>query len=101
MAFLKTNKQQEKMPNRQNILNITEIIFSSIISNFDSFEQNNRIFIAIIKALISLKNQPSGSREITNQILKYGITKLCGQTPYATVSGQISTHFKRYTKPGD
>nr|CAG8453828.1 5051_t:CDS:2 [Entrophospora candida] len=88
MAFLKTNKQQEKMPNRQNILNITEIIFSSIISNFDSFEQNNRIFIAIIKALISLKNQPSGSREITNQILKYGITKLW-QSLYSTSSSSI------------
>ncbi|KAJ3163676.1 hypothetical protein HDU86_000270 [Geranomyces michiganensis] len=41
------------------------------------------------------KNRPMTPKELAAFILKYKLTTLGGQTPYATVSSRISQHFKR------
>ncbi|CAB4477085.1 unnamed protein product [Rhizophagus irregularis] len=48
-----------------------------------------------MQTLISLNNDPSSPRQLAACIQKYGFTQLGGQTPYATVSSHISTHFSR------
>ncbi|GES82948.1 hypothetical protein BCR41DRAFT_369590 [Rhizophagus clarus] len=81
--------------NKLEVNRIVEEIYSKIQHTINSIDASDRVLVAIIKALISLNNEPSSPRQLAACIQKYGFTQLGGQTPYATVSGHISTHFSR------
>ncbi|OZJ02162.1 hypothetical protein BZG36_04637 [Bifiguratus adelaidae] len=58
-------------------------------------DAKDKVFTAILKALVKMGNKPSSPRELANCIVKYRYATLGGATPYATVSSRISQHFKR------
>ncbi|KAF9088079.1 hypothetical protein BGX23_007661 [Mortierella sp. AD031] len=58
-------------------------------------DSKDKVFAAILKALLYLRNKPSSPKELANCIMKNKYTMLGGATPYATVSSRISQHFKR------
>ncbi|KAI9310822.1 hypothetical protein BX666DRAFT_1133316 [Dichotomocladium elegans] len=58
-------------------------------------DAKDKVFVAIIKALLRLKNKPSSPKELANAVMRYKYATLGGATPYATVSSRISQHFKR------
>ncbi|KAF9437819.1 hypothetical protein BGZ76_010983 [Entomortierella beljakovae] len=58
-------------------------------------DAKDKVFAAILKALLYLRNKPSSPKELANCIMKNKYTMLGGATPYATVSSRISQHFKR------
>ncbi|KAJ3023583.1 hypothetical protein HKX48_002456 [Thoreauomyces humboldtii] len=60
-------------------------------------DAKDKVFLAIIKALLRQGNKPCTPKELSNLILKHKLTTLGGATPYATVSSRISQHFKRAT----
>ncbi|KAJ3179784.1 hypothetical protein HDU87_002352 [Geranomyces variabilis] len=61
-------------------------------------DHRDKVFMAVMSTLIMNSNRPMTPRELAAFILKYKITTLGGQTPYATVSSRISQHFKRSTE---
>ncbi|CAB5213128.1 unnamed protein product [Rhizophagus irregularis] len=81
--------------NKSEVNRIVEEIYLKIQYTINPIDASDRVLVAIIKALISLNNDPSSPRQLAACIQKYGFTQLGGQTPYATVSGHISTHFSR------
>ncbi|PKC66890.1 hypothetical protein RhiirA1_418796, partial [Rhizophagus irregularis] len=81
--------------NKSEVNRIVEEIYSKIQYTINPIDASDRVLVAIIKALISLNNDPSSPRQLAACIQKHGFTQLGGQTPYATVSGHISTHFSR------
>ncbi|KAJ2858041.1 hypothetical protein J3B02_000573 [Coemansia erecta] len=58
-------------------------------------DARDKVFVAILKALVARHNKPSSPKELANCIMKNEFTILGGATPYATVSSRISQHFKR------
>lgn len=58
-------------------------------------DAKDKVFAAILKALIKMGNTPSSPKELANTIVKHKYATLGGQTPFATVSSRISQHFKR------
>ncbi|CAI2167024.1 17821_t:CDS:2, partial [Funneliformis geosporum] len=86
-----TSSQGNKLVNKQ----IVEEIYSRIQHTINPIDASDRVLVAIIKALISLNNEPSSPRQLADCIQNYDFTQLGGQTPFATVSGHISTHFSR------
>ncbi|PVV01207.1 hypothetical protein BB560_004383 [Smittium megazygosporum] len=58
-------------------------------------DARDKVFVAILKALILLDNRPSSPRDLSYTISKFGFAVLGGATPFATVSSRISQHFKR------
>ncbi|KAJ3051469.1 hypothetical protein HK097_007514 [Rhizophlyctis rosea] len=58
-------------------------------------DARDKVFTAIVKALLSVGNRPCTPRELSGIILREGLVGLGGNTPYATVSSRISQHFKR------
>ncbi|KAH8548840.1 hypothetical protein BGW37DRAFT_559688 [Umbelopsis sp. PMI_123] len=58
-------------------------------------DARDKVFTAIMKALLKVGNKPSSPRELSNVITKYKYATLGGATPFATVSSRISQHFKR------
>ncbi|KAI8922311.1 hypothetical protein DFJ77DRAFT_506092 [Powellomyces hirtus] len=60
-------------------------------------DAKDKVFLAIVKALLRGGNKPCTPKELSNLILKHKLTTLGGATPYATVSSRISQHFKRAT----
>ncbi|CAG8591769.1 11705_t:CDS:2, partial [Diversispora eburnea] len=94
--LLRENDQQcvsSSQQDKRSIKQIVEEIYSIIQPTLQPLDASDRVIVAIIKALIALKNEPSNPRTLATCIQKYGFTTL--GTPYATVSGHISTHFTR------
>ncbi|KAJ3163536.1 hypothetical protein HDU86_000117 [Geranomyces michiganensis] len=60
-------------------------------------DAKDKVFLAIVKALLRGGNRPCTPKELSNLILKHKLTTLGGATPYATVSSRISQHFRRAT----
>ncbi|KAF7722827.1 hypothetical protein EC973_002672 [Apophysomyces ossiformis] len=58
-------------------------------------DAKDKVFTAILKALLKMGNKPSSPKELANVIIKYKYATLGGATPFATVSSRISQHFKR------
>ncbi|CEP11603.1 hypothetical protein [Parasitella parasitica] len=58
-------------------------------------DAKDKVFTAILKALLKLGNKPSSPKELANTIVKHKYATLGGATPFATVSSRISQHFKR------
>ncbi|KAG1058069.1 hypothetical protein G6F43_000147 [Rhizopus delemar] len=58
-------------------------------------DAKDKVFTAILKALIKMENKPSSPKELANIIVKHKYATLGGATPFATVSSRISQHFKR------
>ncbi|KAI8988301.1 hypothetical protein BDF20DRAFT_854990 [Mycotypha africana] len=58
-------------------------------------DAKDKVFTAILKALLKMGNKPSSPKELANIIVKYKYATLGGATPFATVSSRISQHFKR------
>ncbi|KAG0168874.1 hypothetical protein DFQ28_004369 [Apophysomyces sp. BC1034] len=58
-------------------------------------DAKDKVFTAILKALLKMGNKPSSPKELANVIVKYKYATLGGATPFATVSSRISQHFKR------
>ncbi|KAJ1960424.1 hypothetical protein IWQ62_004241, partial [Dispira parvispora] len=65
------------------------------LDNLHPDDARDKVFVAIIKALLIMGNKPSSPKELANCIMKQRFTILGGATPYATVSSRISQHFKR------
>ncbi|KAJ1967095.1 hypothetical protein H4R35_006811, partial [Dimargaris xerosporica] len=65
------------------------------LHNIHPDDSRDKVFVAILKALMFMENRPSSPKELANCIMKCGFTVLGGATPYATVSSRISQHFKR------
>ncbi|KAJ1923994.1 hypothetical protein IWQ60_005509 [Tieghemiomyces parasiticus] len=65
------------------------------LENLHPDDARDKVFVAILKALIYMGNRPSSPKELANCIMKQRFTMLGGATPYATVSSRISQHFKR------
>ncbi|KAI9225938.1 MAG: hypothetical protein DHS80DRAFT_25698 [Piptocephalis tieghemiana] len=61
-------------------------------------DSRDRVFLAVIRTLLALDNEPCSTRDLTNHILKHGYTTLGGSTPAATVSSRISQHYSRAIK---
>ncbi|RKP15354.1 hypothetical protein BJ684DRAFT_14399 [Piptocephalis cylindrospora] len=61
-------------------------------------DSRDRVFLAVIRTLLVLENEPCSTRDLTNHILKHGYTTLGGSTPAATVSSRISQHYSRAIK---
>ncbi|KAI9204525.1 uncharacterized protein BJ171DRAFT_107884 [Polychytrium aggregatum] len=55
----------------------------------------DKVFLAIVKALLKMGNRPCTPKELSECIQKHKFAALGGNTPYATVSSRISQHFKR------
>ncbi|CAG8674259.1 25653_t:CDS:2, partial [Racocetra persica] len=90
--------QSVSSQDKRTIIQIVEEIYSKIQPILHPLDASDRTFVAIIKALISLNNEPTNPRQLAACIQKHGFTTLGGNTPYATVSGHISTHFTRVRK---
>ncbi|GAN08505.1 hypothetical protein MAM1_0208c08019 [Mucor ambiguus] len=58
-------------------------------------DAKDKVFTAILKALLKMGNKPSSPKELANTIVKHKYATLGGATPFATVSSRISQHFKR------
>ncbi|KAJ3075623.1 hypothetical protein HDU98_007435 [Podochytrium sp. JEL0797] len=59
-------------------------------------EAKDKVLVAICKAILhSGANRPSTPKEITACIMENNYAHLGGQTPHATISSRISTHFKK------
>ncbi|KAI8636787.1 hypothetical protein BD408DRAFT_486679 [Parasitella parasitica] len=58
-------------------------------------DAKDKVFTAILKALIKTGNKPSSPKELASTIVKHKYATLGGATPFATVSSRISQHFKR------
>ncbi|KAI8350382.1 hypothetical protein BD560DRAFT_229778 [Blakeslea trispora] len=58
-------------------------------------DAKDKVFVAILRALVLLKNTPSSPKKLAATIIEHHLAKLGGQTPFATVSSRISQHFKR------
>ncbi|CAG8491685.1 317_t:CDS:2 [Acaulospora colombiana] len=80
---------------KRSVKQVVEEIYSLIHPTIHPLDASDRVLVAIIKALIAIKNEPTNPRQLAACIQKYGFTTLGGSTPYATVSGHISTHFTR------
>ncbi|ORX93966.1 hypothetical protein K493DRAFT_33000 [Basidiobolus meristosporus CBS 931.73] len=65
------------------------------LENIHPDDAKDKVFAAILKALVVMDNKPSSPKELANCIMKHKFTILGGATPYATVSSRISQHFKR------
>ncbi|RKP36061.1 hypothetical protein BJ085DRAFT_34332, partial [Dimargaris cristalligena] len=65
------------------------------LENLHPDDARDKVFVAILKALIFMGNRPSSPKELAHCIMKQKFTILGGNTPYATVSSRISQHFKR------
>ncbi|KAK9678999.1 hypothetical protein K7432_016464 [Basidiobolus ranarum] len=65
------------------------------LENLHPDDAKDKVFAAILKALVIMDNKPSSPKELANCIMKHKFTILGGATPYATVSSRISQHFKR------
>ncbi|CAG8747616.1 14410_t:CDS:2, partial [Rhizophagus irregularis] len=68
--------------NKSEVNRIVEEIYLKIQYTINPIDASDRVLVAIIKALISLNNDPSSPRQLAACIQKY-------------VSGHISTHFSR------
>ncbi|ORZ25839.1 hypothetical protein BCR42DRAFT_401031 [Absidia repens] len=58
-------------------------------------DAKDKVFRAILKALLKMDNKPSSPKELANVIIQSDYATLGGSTPFATVSSRISQHFKR------
>ncbi|KAJ2470022.1 hypothetical protein GGI02_003213 [Coemansia sp. RSA 2322] len=65
------------------------------IDQLHAEDARDKVFVAILKALVARHNRPSSPKELATCIMKHEFTMLGGATPYATVSSRISQHFKR------
>ncbi|ORX58013.1 hypothetical protein DM01DRAFT_1405674 [Hesseltinella vesiculosa] len=65
------------------------------LPNIHPDDAKDKVFTAILKALLKKGNKPSSPKELANDIIKYKYATLGGATPFATVSSRISQHFKR------
>ncbi|KAJ1883852.1 hypothetical protein LPJ66_010896, partial [Kickxella alabastrina] len=65
------------------------------IDRLHADDARDKVFVAILKALVARHNKPSSPKELATCIMKHEFTLLGGATPYATVSSRISQHFKR------
>ncbi|KAJ2018094.1 hypothetical protein IWW57_005274, partial [Coemansia sp. S610] len=65
------------------------------IDRLHADDARDKVFVAILKALVARHNRPSSPKELATCIMKHEFTMLGGATPYATVSSRISQHFKR------
>lgn len=65
------------------------------IDQLHAEDARDKVFVAILKALVIRSNRPSSPKELATCIMKHRFTVLGGATPYATVSSRISQHFKR------
>ncbi|KAJ1939207.1 hypothetical protein EC988_007377, partial [Linderina pennispora] len=65
------------------------------IDRLHADDARDKVFVAILKALVARNNKPSSPKELATCIMKHEFTLLGGATPYATVSSRISQHFKR------
>ncbi|TPX31026.1 hypothetical protein SmJEL517_g05560 [Synchytrium microbalum] len=55
----------------------------------------DRVFLAIVKALLKVNNSPMTPKEISQTILRLKLTPLGGSTPNATISSRLSQHYKK------
>ncbi|KAG0796913.1 hypothetical protein G6F57_005392 [Rhizopus arrhizus] len=85
MAQQKTNNAENKL--KQNQGNLPVPIHPD--------DAKDKVFTAILRALIKMENKPSSPKELANIIVKHKYATLGGATPFATVSSRISQHFKR------
>ncbi|KAJ2506247.1 hypothetical protein GGI11_006733, partial [Coemansia sp. RSA 2049] len=60
------------------------------IDRLHADDARDKVFVAILKALVARNNKPSSPKELATCIMRRD-----GATPYATVSSRISQHFKR------
>ncbi|KAJ2616581.1 hypothetical protein EV177_000998 [Coemansia sp. RSA 1804] len=65
------------------------------IDRLHADDARDKVFVAILKALVARNNKPSSPKELATCIMRREFTMLGGATPYATVSSRISQHFKR------
>ncbi|KAJ2723969.1 hypothetical protein GGI07_002256 [Coemansia sp. Benny D115] len=65
------------------------------IDRLHADDARDKVFVAILKALVARHNKPSSPKELATCIMRHEFTLLGGATPYATVSSRISQHFKR------
>ncbi|KAI8340082.1 hypothetical protein BC941DRAFT_240119 [Chlamydoabsidia padenii] len=65
------------------------------LPNIHPDDAKDKVFTAILKALLKKGNKPSSPKELANDIVKHKYATLGGATPFATVSSRISQHFKR------
>ncbi|CAO3645574.1 unnamed protein product [Cunninghamella echinulata] len=65
------------------------------LPNIHPDNAKDKVFTAILKALLKKGNKPSSPKELANDIIKHKYATLGGATPFATVSSRISQHFKR------
>ncbi|KAJ2157227.1 hypothetical protein GGF46_004652 [Coemansia sp. RSA 552] len=65
------------------------------IDRLHADDARDKVFVAILKALVARHNRPSSPKELATCIMEREFTLLGGATPYATVSSRISQHFKR------
>ncbi|KAL1922829.1 uncharacterized protein VTP21DRAFT_9205 [Calcarisporiella thermophila] len=72
-----------------------ETEYASIKAHLHPEDSRDKVFSAVLRALLEMGNRPSSPRQLASYILKHGLTQLGGQTPYATVSSRISQHYKR------
>ncbi|CAG8483439.1 17738_t:CDS:2 [Acaulospora morrowiae] len=88
-------RKSAPIQDKRSVKQLVEEIYSLIHPTIHPLDASDRVLVAIIKALIAIKNEPTNPRQLATCIQKYGFTTLGGSTPYATVSGHISTHFTR------
>jgi hypothetical protein len=62
--------------NKLEVNRIVEEIYSKLQHTINSIDAADRVLVAIIKALISLNNEPSSPRQLAACIQKYGFTQL-------------------------
>lgn len=62
--------------NKLEVNRIVEEIYSKIQHTINPIDASDRVLVAIIKALISLNNEPSSPRQLAACIQKYGFTQL-------------------------
>ncbi|KAJ1913934.1 hypothetical protein H4219_004997 [Mycoemilia scoparia] len=67
----------------------------TLFSSLHPDDARDKVFVAILKALLAMSNRPSSPKELSTCIMEHKFAMLGGATPYATVSSRISQHFKR------
>ncbi|OLY81697.1 hypothetical protein AYI68_g4196 [Smittium mucronatum] len=90
---LKLKHTKSDITNKRKSSSISDYFFDYKILYPD--DSRDKVFTAILRALVLVKNKPCSPKELSNIIIQNNLTVLGGATPYATVSSRISQHFKR------
>ncbi|OZJ03515.1 hypothetical protein BZG36_03424 [Bifiguratus adelaidae] len=92
------SKHKQKMPTPS--ANIPPVIVNPknlppLPPHVHSDDARDKVFSAILRALMQMDNIPASPRQLAIAIMQHGFATLGGATPFATVSSRISQHFKR------